>query len=223
MFLLPSKKTGKKKKGKKKKEKRKKKKRKKKSLVSTLTPTRRVLCLASALLFVIHLHGMMFALAGGAVAVSLAREWVRAGSCWYPVVHGAGMLSPWSWEVLGCWDVEGVADGRVSGWQHAGGGSKELSAESAKKKSFYGAASCWQGDEVHGLIGLFHFNFYSKMTLCCCSQTQCQPFLTPHTRSFFLFCPSLHEEGFKANKHKTVRNRGKIWTGPLITAGMWKL
>lgn len=69
MFLLPSKKKGKKKKGKKK-EKRKK---KKKSLVSTLTPTRRVLCLASALLFVIHLHGMMFALAGGAVAGSLAR------------------------------------------------------------------------------------------------------------------------------------------------------
>lgn len=64
-FLLPSKKKG---------EEGKKEEEKKKSLVSTLSPTRRALCLASAPLFVINLHGVMFALADVAVGQWLARR-----------------------------------------------------------------------------------------------------------------------------------------------------
>lgn len=129
--------------------------------------------------------------------------WARSGSGMlgcraHPRCWGFRLGAPWWWEQsVQCW--------------------------ASKKMSLLGAASCWQDDEVYELIGLFHFNFYLKTTLGCCSQTQHQLFLTPHIRFFFLFCPLLHGEVFKANKHQTMRNQGKIWTGPLISAGMWKL
>lgn len=71
----------------------------------------------------------------------------------------------------------------------AGGRSRELSAEPVEKHCSV-ERPCLGRDRQHsGLMGLFHFNFCSKMTLCHCSQTRRQPSLTPHTRSFFLFCP----------------------------------
>lgn len=61
----------------------------------------------------------------------------------------------------------------------AGAGSSVLSP----RKSI--ASLRWQGQAAHGLMGLFHFNFYSKMTLCYCSQTRRQPSRHTPDLSFF--------------------------------------
>lgn len=161
----------------------------------------------------------MFALANRAALA----PWLRWGSAGTQrcAEWGHSALSPRYFGDAGMQRTSQMV--RFHGERH-GGGSQVLSAEPEHSmEPLHGATSCWQEDEVYELIGLFHFNVYSKMTLGCCSQTQHQPFLTPHIRSFFLFCPLLHGEGFKANKHQTMRNQGKMQTGPLVSAGVWKL
>lgn len=105
----------------------KKKKKKEKNLVSALAPTRRALCSASVPLFVINLHGVMFALAGAAAGQRLARWYCSRllhrrtgrgrvlpapGSTWTGDARSLvpGWLqevkhSPRGFVVLGCWGM----------------------------------------------------------------------------------------------------------------------
>lgn len=82
-----------------------------KSLVSTLPPTRRALCLASAPLFVINLHGVMFALAGVVAGQQLACRHHDRLLCWR-TGRGRILLAP-------C----GIGEEMLSLWEAAGGGT----------------------------------------------------------------------------------------------------
>lgn len=130
--------------------------------------------LASALLFVIHLHGMMFALANGGSAGSLARSGVLPvpssvqNKGVQPAARGGlGMLGCrghprwWSFRVGALW-----------WWE--------------QRAYEIGATSCWQEDEVYKLIGLFHFNV---SWLLFSNSAPTVPYATHHI--FLSFLPSV--------------------------------
>lgn len=130
----------------------------------------------------------------GAAAGSFSRGRVGTGSFCHPAARRA-VPSPQvasGGEALSSTGCRGLCF--AFKWRDFGAGARWWQEQRAQrwaceKASLRGATSRWQGDEARGLIGLFHFNFYSKMTLCYCSQTRRQPSLKPHTRSFLLFCP----------------------------------